>query len=90
MLLFLNLLGTYSPAVGFVHLQLIYVGARARENTLRITTSEEMKQCNVDAEYNRPIDRRLEEEAGGPREYFGQKKMASVVEFAMPRIPLGM
>jgi len=59
---------------GFVHLQLIYVGARARENTLRITTSEEMKQCNVDAEYNRPIDRRLEEEAGGPRGSISDKE----------------
>lgn len=87
-------LGTHSLTefrltVGFVHLPLIFVGARAREDILRITGSEEMRPWNTDGEYNRPIARRLAEEAGVPRKSFGQKKMAAVVEFAMPRVPFG-
>jgi hypothetical protein len=37
--------------------------------------------------YDRPIPRRIAEEAGVPREYFGQKKMASVVELPTPNVP---
>jgi hypothetical protein len=39
--------------------------------------------------YDRPIPRRIAEEAGVPREIFGQSKMGSVVIFAPPSIPYG-
>jgi hypothetical protein len=37
--------------------------------------------------YDRPIPRRLAEEAGVPRELFGQVKVGSTVEFVPPQIP---
>ena len=77
-------------SAGFVLLPLAYIGARRREDILRITASEEMKPWSLDSTYNRPIPRRIGEEAGVPRGLFGQKKMASVVEFAFPRVPYGL
>jgi hypothetical protein len=39
--------------------------------------------------YDRPIARRIAEEAGVPRHLFGQSKMGSVVLFSDPSIPYG-
>ena len=39
--------------------------------------SDEMKEWSVGGEYDRPIPRRIVEEAGIARESFGMKKMAS-------------
>ncbi len=72
---------------GFIQLPLPYIGARRREDILRITEASEMDQWRLGTPYDRPIPRRIAEEAGMPRELFGQKKMASVVEFPPPRIP---
>jgi hypothetical protein len=39
--------------------------------------------------YDRPIPRRIAEEAGVPRPAFGQSKMGSVVLFSRPSMPYG-
>jgi len=74
---------------GYVQLAFPYIGARRREDIFRITESEEMDPWRLRTEYDRPIPRRLAEQAGLPRSMFGQVKMASVLEFPPPTIPIG-
>lgn len=75
--------------VGYVQLAFPYIGARRRESVYRITHSEEMGPWRLNAEYDRPIPRRLAEQTGLPRTAFGQTKMASVLEFPFPIVPVG-
>ncbi len=48
-----------------------------------------MDPWRLNTAYDRPIARLLAEEAGVPRMMFGQKKIATVVEFALPPVPYG-
>lgn len=75
--------------VGFIQVPLIYLGARRREDIFRITESVEMDRWRLGTAYDRPIARRIGEEAGIQREAFGQVKAASVVLFPMPVLPYG-
>jgi hypothetical protein len=73
---------------GFVHLPLIFMGAQHRAAVTRITESREMDPWRLNTTtYDRPIARRIAEEAGVPRLAFGQKKMATTVSFSRPNIP---
>jgi hypothetical protein len=72
---------------GYVQGAIPYIGARRREQILRITESEAMGPWRLNNSYDRPIPRRLGEEAGVPRAAFGQLKIGSVVEWAPPQIP---
>ena len=45
-----------------------------------ITTSAEMRPWSIGGDYDRPIPRRALEEAGVPRELFGQIKYAGAVD----------
>ena len=74
---------------GVVHLPVPYIGARRRRDIVAITESPEMDPWRLRTAYDRPIPRRLAEEAGVPREMFGQTKIATVVEFTPPPIPYG-
>jgi len=74
---------------GFIQLPLPYIGARQREDILRITESPEMEPWRLGNSYDRPIARRIAEEAGVPRRLFGQVKTASVVLFPQPSLPYG-
>jgi hypothetical protein len=74
-------------ASGFIQGAVVFIGARKRDDIFRITSSDEMKGWHVPGRYNRPIPRRIGEEAGIPREAFGQRKMATVVENPSPHIP---
>jgi hypothetical protein len=75
---------------GFLQLPLIYIGARQRESITSITESKEMDPWRLNTDYDRPIPRRIAEEAGVSRESFGQKKLASVIVYARPNIPHGV
>jgi hypothetical protein len=75
--------------VGFIHLPLVYIGARRREEIFRITESPEMGPWRLENSYDRPIPRRIAEEAGVPRDLFGQIKVGSVVLFPRPSLPYG-
>jgi hypothetical protein len=46
-----------------------------------------MNPWRLGNKYDRPIARRIAEEAGLPRQMFGQSKMGSVVVFPRPSIP---
>ena len=73
---------------GFVHLPLIFMGAQRRQAITSITESREMAPWRLNTTpYDRPIARRIAEEAGVPRLAFGQKKMATTVSFSRPNIP---
>jgi hypothetical protein len=74
---------------GFIQLPLPFMGARQKPDIVRITESSEMDPWRLGNEYDRPIPRRIAEEAGVPRHLFGQSKMASVVLFSRPSIPYG-
>lgn len=63
--------------VGFINFPVIAIGAYNAQSIQDISNSAEMNNYNVSAEYNRPIPRRICEEAGIPREYFGMQKSAS-------------
>ncbi len=75
-------------AAGYVQLAFPFIGAGSREDIFRITLSGEMAPWRLDTAYDRPIPRRMAEEAGVPRKMFGQTKMASVFELPPPLIPI--
>lgn len=75
--------------LGYVHAPLPFIGARYRRELARISDSEEMRPWSVRETYDRPIARRLAEEAGVPRVLFGVRKRATVVEFVPPYLPHG-
>jgi hypothetical protein len=75
--------------VGLIHLPLPYIGARRRADIVEITESTEMDPWRLGTAYDRPISRRIAEEAGVPRQLFGQSKMGSVIIFSRPSIPYG-
>jgi hypothetical protein len=74
---------------GFIHLPLPYIGARRRQDIVDITESSDMDPWRLETSYDRPIPRRIAEEAGIPRHRFGQSKMGAGVIFAQPSIPYG-
>jgi hypothetical protein len=57
------------------------------EDILRITESPELRPWGLENTYDRPIPRRIAEQAGVPRDLFGQVKTASVVLFPQPSLP---
>jgi hypothetical protein len=75
--------------VGFIHLPLPYIGARRKQDIVDITMLSDMDPWRLGTSYDRPIPRRIAEEAGIPRHAFGQSKMGSVVIFPGPSIPYG-
>jgi len=66
--------------VGFISLPVPFIGAVQYPSILRISHSAEMLPWSVGGDYDRPIPRRMIEEAGIPRHCFAkEKKAASVV-----------
>ena len=71
-------LGEFRLRVGFVHFPAPYVGALHGPAIFRITHSAEMRPWKLGTGYyDRPIARRIAEEAGVPREWFGQRKLGA-------------
>jgi hypothetical protein len=66
-----------------------YIGARRKADIVKITESSDMAAWRLRNGYDRPIPRRIAEEAGISRLAFGQSKMGSVVLFSRPSIPYG-
>lgn len=65
--------------VGFVHLAVPYLGATRHASIDRISLSKEMEAWWSGNNYDKPIARRLVEEAGVDREMFGTAKKAVAV-----------
>ena len=75
--------------IGYVHAPAPFIGARSRRSIFDISNSEGMQAWSLGNAYDRPIARRLGEEAGVSRQLFGQTKLASVVENVPPFFPIG-
>jgi len=69
-------LAEYRLRVGFVLCPVAYIGATAHPSLYRITTSPEMAPWSVGGHYDRPIARRIIEEAGIDRGSFAVRKYA--------------
>jgi hypothetical protein len=68
----------YRLRTGFINVPLISVGARHSAPVQKITNSQEMIGAySVGGDYDRPIPRRIAEEAGVDRSLFGVKKNAT-------------
>ena len=74
-------LGEFRLRVGFFHCPIPYVGALHGPSIYRITHSAEMAPWKLGTGYyDRPIARRIAEQAGVPRDFFGQKKRGAMLE----------
>ena len=76
-----SLMEEFRLRVGFVHLPVPTIGALRTPELRRISRSSAMKPWVVSPNYDRPIPRRIVEEAGVPREWFGQTKKAVGARF---------
>ncbi len=66
---------------GFVHCPVGFIGVRHAPDLTRISRQPEMDRWSLGGWYDKPVARRIVEEAGVPREAFGIKKRASSVLF---------
>jgi hypothetical protein len=64
--------------VGYIEISIPNIMYEHVTQIHKISRSPEMKPWSLDVKYNRPIPRRIAEEAGVPRELFGQKKIAGL------------
>ena len=70
-----NNMSEFRLRVGFIHLPVPFCGALRGPSIHKITRSQEMKTWSRGSKYDRPIARRIAEEAGVPGELFGQRKI---------------
>jgi hypothetical protein len=70
-------IGEFRLRVGFVWFPLACCGAIHAPSIARISRSREMDAWSVGGGYDRPIPRRIAEERGVPRHWFGQRKVGS-------------
>jgi hypothetical protein len=68
----------YRLRVGYLSFGVPFIGAVHRPALQAIAESDEMKSWSIGGGYDRPIQRRILEQAGVSRESFGQQKMASL------------
>lgn len=69
-------LGEFRLTRDFLHLPVPFIGCQRHRDLHRIANSEEMAAWSIGGDYDRPVPRRLAEEAGVPRAAFGQRKRA--------------
>lgn len=69
----------YRLETGFVHLPVPFIAADSHPSIHAISVSAEMAPWSIGGSYDRPIPRRIVEEAGIPRELFGHRKRAAGV-----------
>jgi hypothetical protein len=67
--------------VGFANVPVPYIGGRSGDSIGRISRSGEMAAFSVGGDYDRPIPRRIGEEAGLDRSGFGTEKVATAPLF---------
>jgi hypothetical protein len=70
-------MGEFRLRVGFLHAPPPFFGAMGLPNIVAISRSPEMAAWSVSDSYDRPIPRRLLEEAGIPRGWFGRTKQGT-------------
>jgi hypothetical protein len=78
---FCKSLTEYRLRVGFAHVPVPSFGGRAGASICALSRSAEMAAYSVGGDYDRPIPRRIGEEAGLARSDFGRTKMATAPLF---------
>lgn len=73
-------LGEFRLRVGFAQIPVPFVGAAGNTSLYNIGISPEMRPWSIGGKYDRPIPRRLVEDAGIAREAFGRRKLAAAVQ----------
>jgi len=63
--------------VGYIHMVPCSIGEEFHRKIVKISNSPEMNLWSIGEFYDRPIPRRIAEDAGIPRSYFGQQKKAT-------------
>ena len=76
-----SLIEEFRLRVGFVHLPMPIIGGLRGPELYKISRSRQMKPWVIGTDYDRPIPRRITEEAGVPRSWFGQAKKVSGARF---------
>ena len=74
-------MGEFRRRVDFFHIPVPFIGVLRHAEILAIAESAPMRPFALDNDYDRPIPRRIVEEAGVPREAFGMAKKAVAVLF---------
>lgn len=74
----------YRLRAGFLHCPVPALGALRREEIVALSLSDEMSSWSVSESYDRPIPRRICEEAGVPREMLGRGKKYGAVVLGTP------
>ena len=83
-------LGEFRLRCGFVHLPVPFIAAEKHSQLADISNSPVMQPWSIGGWYDRPIPRRIAEDAGIPREAFGiDKKAASLLLFLAPQLRAG-
>lgn len=72
-------LAEFRLRIGFMHLPVPYLGCTRHPSINRISNSKEMRPWTMGSSYDKPIPRRLLEEAGVERGLFGEEKKAAAV-----------
>ena len=70
---------------GIIQVSVPYILARNFEAIYKISQSQEMEPWRLNNSYDRPISRRIAEEAGIPRDYFGQRNKAVTQYYYYPK-----
>jgi hypothetical protein len=72
-------LGEFRLRVNFLHLPMAFIGSQRHHDIHRISNSPEMADFSLGGGYDRPVPRRILEEAGVDRSSFAQAKRAASV-----------
>lgn len=67
--------------VGFINFPIVFIGCTRQASIYAISNSSEMRPWSLGTAYDRPIPRRMVEEAGVPRRMFGQSKKAVTMPY---------
>jgi hypothetical protein len=78
-------IGEFRLRAGFVHLPVPFIGGMSVLAIRAISRSKEMAPWTLGTSYDRPIPRRLLEEAGVPREWFGRSKQGAFLTLGITR-----
>jgi hypothetical protein len=80
-------LGEIRLKAGFFNVPVTFMYARSVRDLVAVSRSDAMRPWRLHNGYDRPIPRRILEEAGVPRGYFGQRKKAVVQKYDCPVNP---
>ena len=75
-------LADFRRRVGFLHVPVPFIGALRDREIHAITVSDEMRRWSVGGDYDRPIARRVLQEAGVPSAMFARRKSAIATHFS--------